>query len=211
MLQLGKYTLIDGKPVVDLPAKERLRYDVTFDAAEIVIYDLLNCWLAETIEKFHIADLGYESVLQAITRLRQACLDPRVILTSDGFETLADLSGGEQSLESSTEDEELAESSVEDEEWSDDLSDDIQSQEDLSDVSKKPLKLPAGAEGLIKQLPPDVHPSKTKMLLKLLNELRDDDWETLGPRNRFVVFSEYIIKSRIFAAIIPWPDIPLVC
>ena len=79
LLQRSKHTWVDGRPLLDLAPKRNITHPVTLNEAETQIYYGLRGSALEAYKKYNLNELGYASVLQAITRLRQACCDPRLI------------------------------------------------------------------------------------------------------------------------------------
>lgn len=79
MLRRTKDLLIDGAPIISLPAKEEITEYVVLSSQEEVIYNNVKLQAQEQVRNFLHSENKYRSMnLSLLLRLRQACCHPQL-------------------------------------------------------------------------------------------------------------------------------------
>ena len=82
LLRRTKTSLIDGKPIINLPRKSEEIQHVVFDEEEQIYYNSLESQTKIQFNKYLRANTvgkNYSNVLVLLLRLRQACCHPHLI------------------------------------------------------------------------------------------------------------------------------------
>ena len=190
MLRRTKTTIVNGKPILDLPARLVNVVECSFNQVEREFYNSVEQKVQSSLEQLQQGDINkaYTSVLVLLLRLRQACNHPALISK--------DYKGDREAVEpkSATQNEEgddLADMLAgmglgrtctvcqrpltEDNVWKDDVC------VDCEDLYRKAKKAAADPNS---DLPP--HSSKTRMIVKLLRVT-----EERGDGEKTIIFSQF--------------------
>ncbi|PCH37549.1 hypothetical protein WOLCODRAFT_92425 [Wolfiporia cocos MD-104 SS10] len=82
MLRRTKDTLVNGRPILELPDRIVKIVDCKFDSSELAFYESVNTRVQESLEKLQRQgemNKNYTSMLVLLLRLRQACNHPLLI------------------------------------------------------------------------------------------------------------------------------------
>ncbi|KAH9937842.1 SNF2 family N-terminal domain-containing protein [Epithele typhae] len=195
MLRRTKTTIINGKPILDLPARNVHVVECEFDTAERAFYNSVEQMVQTSLEKLQQGNINksYTSVLVLLLRLRQAC-NHRGLISKDyatDQEAVEPKSASQTSEDADDPADELAamlgglgisrkpcqlcqKPLTSSNTWKNDVC------VDCEDVYKDALEAAASPTGL----PP--HSSKTRMIVKILREA-----EERGEGEKTIIFSQF--------------------
>ncbi|KAI0364994.1 hypothetical protein BV20DRAFT_955118 [Pilatotrama ljubarskyi] len=194
MLRRTKTTLINGKPILQLPDRIVQVVDCEFDDDERAFYLSVEQKVQSSLEKLQQGDINkaYTHVLTLLLRMRQACNHPGLISedykkdaqalepksasqneNEDEGDELAGLLGG---MSISTKSCQVCQSPLTSANtWKDDVCVDC---EDIYKAAKRKLADPTS------DLPP--HSSKTRMIMEILRKI-----EERGEGEKTIIFSQF--------------------
>ncbi|KAI0693693.1 SNF2 family N-terminal domain-containing protein [Cerioporus squamosus] len=197
MLRRTKATIINGKPIIDLPPRLVNVVECEFEHLEREFYNSVEQKVQTSLEKLQQGDINkaYTSVLVLLLRLRQACNHPGLISKDyrKDQEAVEPKSASQQSNDGDDdESDDLAgllaglaiarkpcqvcqKPLTADNTWKDDVC------VDCEDVYQKARKAAADP---FSDLPP--HSSKTRMIIKILKEI-----EERGEGEKTIIFSQF--------------------
>ncbi|KAI0753220.1 SNF2 family N-terminal domain-containing protein [Daedaleopsis nitida] len=194
MLRRTKTTLINGKPIVDLPPRLVGTVDCELDRVEREFYNSVEQLVQTSLEKLQAGDIrkAYTSVLVLLLRLRQACdhpvliskdyrndqdaVEPQSASQNNGDEEGDDLAGLLAGLAISHKDCQVCQTPLTAENtWQHDYC------IDCKDLYQAARKVAADSPS---DLPP--HSSKTRMIIKILKSI-----EARGEGEKTIIFSQF--------------------
>ncbi|KAM5539722.1 hypothetical protein V8D89_006535 [Ganoderma adspersum] len=190
MLRRTKATIVNGKPILDLPARLVNVVECEFNQVEREFYNSVEQKVQSSLEQLQQGDINkaYTSVLVLLLRLRQTCNHPALISKDyKGDREAVEPKGASQNEEGDDLADMLAGLGLgrtclvcqrpltEDNVWKDDVC------LDCEDVYRKAKKAAADPNS---DLPP--HSSKTRMIVKLLR-----DTEERGDGEKTIIFSQF--------------------